>query len=374
MHAALTASQSSLRLGVPCRAGGPGRAEVVRAPACPCLPAHCTPPIGRCPPRHRARPLLPVPAAAPPGRAGLARTQSPPRTPNRKGGSGGQGEGDDDDDDDALGLFDLARYTRPWEAVDLSGGRLAGGMLAWAASFAAVGFVGVPLALRAAGAADGLAGLGPGDKAAVLLANQVVETVVGLAIVRATLAPCAPLPADVLRVDVDDPLDLREGWLTWAIIGLGAAPLAIGGMAALAEALGYGAATAAGRGTADGVAGLLDMDSATFAALGVVTAVLAPILEETVFRGLLLRSLTKWVPVPAAVFLSAVAFAAAHLSTRDFPQLFAFGLVLGAAYCRSRNLLTPMLMHGAWNGTVLAVLYYLATHGVNVQDLVRAGV
>jgi membrane protease YdiL (CAAX protease family) len=249
-------------------------------------------------------------------------------------------------------------------------------MLAWAASFAAVGLLGVPLALQALGVSPtgGLSALAPGDKAVVLLANQVVETVVGVAIIRGALRPYEPLPADVLRFDTARPFARRDGWLTWAIIGLLAAPLAIAGAAALGEALGYGEATAGGRGTADGVAGLLDMDSATFASLLVVTAVLAPILEETVFRGFLLPSLTRWVPTPVAVVLSALAFATAHLSARDFPQLFAFGLVLGTCYTRSRNLATPMLMHGAWNGTVLVVLYYLATHGVKVQELVRAGV
>jgi uncharacterized protein len=347
------------------------------------------PPRGRCPIGRAAAaaPLL-LPARRPTVRAAAA----PPRQALDRGralkspgkGAGGPRRGDEDDENDddddggaSLALFRWALYARPWDGVAWSGARLAGGMAAWAASFAAVGLLGVPLALKALGVSPtgGLAALAPGDKAAVLLANQVVETVTGVAIIRATLAPFAPLPPDVLRFDVTDrPLARRDGWLTWAIIGLLAAPLAIGGAAALCDALGYGAATAGGRGTADGVAGLLDMDSATFAALLVVTAVLAPILEETVFRGFLLPSLTRWVPTPVAVVLSALAFACAHLSARDFPQLFAFGLVLGACYTRSRNLATPMLMHGAWNGTVLVVLYYLATHGVKVQELVRAGV
>jgi len=290
----------------------------------------------------------------------------------RGNGGGDNGDNDDDDDGTSLALFRWALYTRPWEGIDWSGPRLAGGMLAWAASFAGVGLLGVPLALRAAGVASGLAGLDAGDKAGVLLANQIVETLVGVAVIRGVLAPYAPLPRDILRVDLARPFARRDGWLTWAGIGLVAAPVAIAGAAGLAEAAGYGAATAAGKGTADAVAGLLDMDSATFASLWVVTAILAPVLEETVFRGFLLPSLTKWVPTPVAVTISALAFASAHLSSRDFPQLFAFGLVLGTAYSRSRNLLTPMLMHGAWNGSVLLVLYYLSTHGVKVQDLVRA--
>ena len=350
---------------------GGGRKAAPCPHAGPLVAARCLRPIGRpyLPPRH-AR-LASPPAAVSPTKLDRA------GSPTRKGGKGSGGnddedEEDDDDDPTSLALFRWALYTRPWEGIAWSGPRVAGGMLAWAASFAGVGLLGVPLALRAFGVDGGIMGLGAGDKAVVLLANQVVETVVGVSVIRATLAPFAPLPPDILRVDLSRPFARRDGWLTWAGIGLVAAPLAIAGAAALAEAAGYGAATASGKGTADAVAGLLDMNSATFASLWVVTAILAPILEETVFRGFLLPSLTKWVPTPVAVTISALAFACAHLSARDFPQLFAFGLVLGTAYSRSRNLLTPMLMHGTWNGSVLIVLYYLTTHGVKVQDLVRA--
>ena len=48
---------------------------------------------------------------------------------------------------------------------------------------------------------------------------------------------------------------------------------------------------------------------------------LAPLLEEVVFRGFLLATLTKWVPVPAALLLSSLAFGAAHMNVRDFPEV-----------------------------------------------------
>lgn len=62
-------------------------------------------------------------------------------------------------------------------------------------------------------------------------------------------------------------------------------------------------------------------------------------------------------------------FGAAHLSARDFPQLTALGIVMGFAYVRSRNLLTPMLIHGLWNGTVLTILFALVQSGVNLEDI-----
>ena len=153
----------------------------------------------------------------------------------------------------------------------------------------------------------------------------------------------------------------------------------IGAAATAAAALGElsGGATSSGRGTADAVAGLLDassgtVDVATLTSLLIVTAVLAPVLEETVFRGFMLPSLTKIMPVPAAVVVSAAGFATAHLSARDFPQLFAFGILLGFVYVRSRNLLSTMVIHGAWNGGVLLLLAALASSGVDLEKLLAS--
>ncbi len=54
-----------------------------------------------------------------------------------------------------------------------------------------------------------------------------------------------------------------------------------------------------------------------------------------------------------------------------WPQLTALGILLGLSYVRSRNLLTPMFIHGAWNGTVLTILFMLTSMGVNVDELVH---
>jgi len=308
---------------------------------------------------------------------------------------------DDDPDDTKNGGLLLLRWslytTQKWD-VPWSGKETALTMFAWLASFIAVGASLAPLAAAALGAPS-LAALSARDKAVFLLVNQVAETAVGLGIVRATVAkyPRGDTPRDLLRVDFRRPFAFDQGaavdggeaaddggragggWLSWALLGVAASPVAIGAAAAAAAALGElsGGATSGGRGTADAVAGLLDassgkVDVATLSSLLVVTAVLAPILEETVFRGFLLPSLTKFMPVPAAVVVSAAGFATAHLSARDFPQLFAFGILLGFVYVRSRNLLSTMVIHGAWNGGVLLLLAALASAGVDLEKLLAS--
>ena len=94
-----------------------------------------------------------------------------------------------------------------------------------------------------------------------------------------------------------------------------------------------------------------------------VTSLLAPLLEEVVFRGFLLASLTKWLPTPGAVLFSSIVFAGAHFAPRDFPQLVTLGMVLGFSYARTRNLLTPMMIHSLWNSGVLIVVSVLVSSG-----------
>ena len=113
----------------------------------------------------------------------------------------------------------------------------------------------------------------------------------------------------------------------------------------------------------DEVVKIISPDAITFGSLFAVTAVLAPILEEFVFRGFLLASLTKFMPVPAAVVTSSLGFGMAHLSVKDFPELTVLGMLLGFSYVRSRNLLTPIVIHGLWNGTVLIALFSIAQAG-----------
>ncbi|MEO1134438.1 MAG: CPBP family intramembrane glutamic endopeptidase, partial [Cyanobacteria bacterium J06639_1] len=94
--------------------------------------------------------------------------------------------------------------------------------------------------------------------------------------------------------------------------------------------------------------------------LGVVS-VMAPIFEETLFRGFLLPSLTKVMPMWGAIALSALLFATAHLNLSDMLPLTVLGILLGYIYTRTRNLLAPMLLHGLWNAGSFAALLVLGS-------------
>jgi len=93
--------------------------------------------------------------------------------------------------------------------------------------------------------------------------------------------------------------------------------------------------------------------------LFVCTCLLAPLLEETVFRGFMLPSLTKWMPTWAALGVTTLCFAFIHQhNTGDTVQLTGVGLVAGLSYLKTRNLATPMMVHCLFNFTVLT-LYFI---------------
>ncbi|CAK0785045.1 hypothetical protein CVIRNUC_008250 [Coccomyxa viridis] len=271
---------------------------------------------------------------------------------------------------DTWGFFQWDRYATSWE-VPWGGRQLALGMVAWAASFLLVGLVVSPLVVKTAGVTN-IASLTATDKSLLVLGNQVLETYVGITVIRSVLKGFEPLPDDLFRTSFGAPFKKPYGWLTWGLLGVVLSPVAIGLTVTALTYSGY-EPPVGGQGTADGVARIISLDFFSYAGLFTTTAVLAPILEETVFRGFLLTSLSKYMPAPAAVVVSSVAFGAAHLSQRDFPQLVALGVLLGFSYVRSRNLATPMLIHGAWNGTVLTVLFLLAASGVDVKQLIAKG-
>ncbi|MBW4654063.1 MAG: CPBP family intramembrane metalloprotease [Kaiparowitsia implicata GSE-PSE-MK54-09C] len=99
-------------------------------------------------------------------------------------------------------------------------------------------------------------------------------------------------------------------------------------------------------------------------ALGIflfTAAVAAPVFEETLFRGFLLPSLTRYVPVWGAIALSSLLFAVAHLSISEILPLATLGSVLGFVYCKSRSLLAPILLHSLWNSVTMIGLFILGS-------------
>ncbi len=90
-----------------------------------------------------------------------------------------------------------------------------------------------------------------------------------------------------------------------------------------------------------------------YATLGV----LAPFVEETLFRGFLYRSLRKYAGVGTSVFASGALFAAVHMDAGAIVPLMCLGCLFAFVFERTKSLLPAMIAHGMWNsGTFTLVL------------------
>lgn len=85
----------------------------------------------------------------------------------------------------------------------------------------------------------------------------------------------------------------------------------------------------------------------------VIGAVITPISEELLFRGLLQPALQRWAGPWAAISLGAAFFSLAHMDLFAAPSMLVLGLALGYVYYRTRSLVAPFLLHAAHNTLVL---------------------
>jgi membrane protease YdiL (CAAX protease family) len=106
---------------------------------------------------------------------------------------------------------------------------------------------------------------------------------------------------------------------------------------------------------------LEERDPVALVVFFVTAALAAPLFEETLFRGFLLPSLSRYMGLPWAIGLSGLIFATAHLSLSEILPLTLLGIVLGFVYSRSGNLLSPMVLHSLWNGATMAGLWILGS-------------
>jgi len=102
-------------------------------------------------------------------------------------------------------------------------------------------------------------------------------------------------------------------------------------------------------------------DWVAIACFAFTASVAAPVFEEIMFRGFLLPSLTRYIPVWLAITASGLVFAIAHLSLSEVIPLTTLGIIMGIVYTRSGNLLAPILLHSLWNGNTLLSLFLLGS-------------
>jgi len=93
--------------------------------------------------------------------------------------------------------------------------------------------------------------------------------------------------------------------------------------------------------------------------LVLAAVVLAPLVEEFIFRGLIFRGLRAAWPVWPAVVVSALVFAVVHDRPVGLPAIAAMGIAAALVAERSRWLLAPIACHATYNGVMVLVSWWV---------------
>jgi membrane protease YdiL (CAAX protease family) len=85
---------------------------------------------------------------------------------------------------------------------------------------------------------------------------------------------------------------------------------------------------------------------------GVIVIAMAPVCEETLFRGFVFTGMSRAWGVAAAVLVSALVFASSHISPawhKTFVPIFIIAAGLAIAYYKSGNILSTIAAHAVFN-------------------------
>lgn len=85
----------------------------------------------------------------------------------------------------------------------------------------------------------------------------------------------------------------------------------------------------------------------------IVIAIVAPVVEETVYRGLGFAAVSSFFGAPAAIVVTGVAFGLSHGLVVALPVLSLFGMILAALRWRTRSLYPPIILHALFNAAAL---------------------
>jgi uncharacterized protein len=86
--------------------------------------------------------------------------------------------------------------------------------------------------------------------------------------------------------------------------------------------------------------------------------IIAPVVEELIFRGVIMHGLMRNYSKASAVFFSGLLFALFHLNPWQFPATFVLGIILGWIMIRTRNIALAIAGHALNNLLVLLSITY----------------
>ncbi len=104
----------------------------------------------------------------------------------------------------------------------------------------------------------------------------------------------------------------------------------------------------------------------------ILACVVAPVVEECLFRGMLYPCLKKFVSPSLAAILCGVVFGAIHMALPQLVALSVLGALLCFIYERSKRIWVPIFIHAVFNGFNVVIAIYLKDIEAYLKSLEQA--
>ena len=100
-----------------------------------------------------------------------------------------------------------------------------------------------------------------------------------------------------------------------------------------------------------------------------LVAILVPIYEEVIFRGIIFSSIEKYLGFWKANVIQATLFSLLHMNLTFFIYYFIFGIMLGVMVNRSKGLIVGIIFHSINNTIAVYALYQISKYNQNLELL-----
>lgn len=102
----------------------------------------------------------------------------------------------------------------------------------------------------------------------------------------------------------------------------------------------------------------------------VIIAIIAPVIEEILFRGFLLRSLSNYLGVIWGSTISAAIFSLMHFPWQSFIPIFILGLIINSMVIRTKSIVPAIIFHVLNNSIAFAIQLLLLNDIIQIEKLV----
>ena len=103
-----------------------------------------------------------------------------------------------------------------------------------------------------------------------------------------------------------------------------------------------------------------------FAIFAFAAAIMAPIVEEIIFRGILYSCFRRYIGTAPSVIITSLLFASLHFNIIQFIPLFMLGAIFQLLYIYHKSIFPGMIYHAVNNGVAVLIMFVIKYYHINI--------